>query len=302
MANITPFNFHGNNIAVETDEQGEPWFRASDVCTLLEFTNARDALAYHVETDDVEKFYIIDRIGRKQATNFINLSGLNSLILNSQLPKAKEFRYWVTSEVLPSIQYTGSFDLAPNEGVPTAVGPLIETISQHLPKGLERALVRTLLQLDKDAENNKKAVTKRDRQIDRQQEQIASLISFLPEAQFQIKVAELEAAGWDTKDAQRNAKLQLGFSRPHSSMFSDEPPQVILGTEQTALPPKFPWDTVGAAVREMKVGGMIPVDVPEPFRVDNVRKYFRKAMRTQGIHFNFQTAVKYQTLQIFRTL
>ena len=60
--------------------------------------------AQHVEKDDVTRSYIIDSLGRKQLTFFINESGLYSLILSSKLESAKRFKHWVTSEVLPAIR------------------------------------------------------------------------------------------------------------------------------------------------------------------------------------------------------
>lgn len=88
---------------------GDPWFSASDVCNILGYANARDALAKHVAGDDVAKCDAIDNLGRTQKTNFINESGLYSLIFGSTLPIAKEFKRWVTSEVLPSIRKNGFY-------------------------------------------------------------------------------------------------------------------------------------------------------------------------------------------------
>ena len=65
------------------------------------YKNTRDALHKHVEKDDVAKCDTIDSIGRTQLVTFINESGLYALILSSKLPKAREFKHWVTSEVLP---------------------------------------------------------------------------------------------------------------------------------------------------------------------------------------------------------
>ena len=87
----------------------EPWFVGKDVASVLGYSNSRDAICKHVEDDDVAKRDIIDSKGRKQLHTFINESGLYSLILSSQLPQAKEFKRWVTSEVLPQIRMTGGY-------------------------------------------------------------------------------------------------------------------------------------------------------------------------------------------------
>ena len=87
----------------------EPWFVGKDVASVLGYSNSRDAICKHVEDDDVAKRDIIDSKGRKQLHTFINESGLYSLILSSKLPQAKEFKRWVTSEVLPQIRMTGGY-------------------------------------------------------------------------------------------------------------------------------------------------------------------------------------------------
>jgi prophage antirepressor-like protein len=109
MSSITPFNFDGRPIRVVTDDNGEPWFAANEVCEILGFANPRDAVARHVDEDDVGKRDTIDGLGRKQLTNHVNESGMYALIFGSTKPEAKRFKRWVTSEVLPSIRRTGSY-------------------------------------------------------------------------------------------------------------------------------------------------------------------------------------------------
>lgn len=100
------------NVRVYIDDDGAPWFCACDVCKALEYTNGRKAVADHVDTDDVTNRYpILDNLGRTQHPTFINESGLYALIFGSKVEKAKAFKRWVTSEVLPSIRKTGSFSI-----------------------------------------------------------------------------------------------------------------------------------------------------------------------------------------------
>ena len=94
------------------DEKGEPLFCAKDVAEALGYKNTRDALHKHVERDDVAKRDTIDSMGRTQLVTFINESGLYALILSSKLPKAREFKHWVTSEVLPAIRRQGGYMVA----------------------------------------------------------------------------------------------------------------------------------------------------------------------------------------------
>lgn len=87
---------------------GEPWFVGKDVAEILGYNNPRDALSKHVDSEDkgVAK---CDTLGGVQNLTIINESGLYSLILSSKLQSAKEFKHWVTAEVLPSIRKTGKY-------------------------------------------------------------------------------------------------------------------------------------------------------------------------------------------------
>ena len=86
----------------------EPWFVSKDVATALGYSNSRDAISKHVFDDDkgVAK---CDTPSGRQEMSVINESGLYALIFGSKLDSAKRFKHWVTSEVLPSIRRTGSY-------------------------------------------------------------------------------------------------------------------------------------------------------------------------------------------------
>lgn len=89
---------------------GEVWFVGKDVANGLGYSNARKALGDHVDKEDkgVTKR---DTLGGVQELTIVNESGLYSLVLSSKLPPAKRFKRWVTSEVLPAIRKTGSYDM-----------------------------------------------------------------------------------------------------------------------------------------------------------------------------------------------
>ncbi len=114
-------SFENYQIRIITDEQGEPWFVAKDVCEALGYTNSRKALADHVDEEDVTKRDTLTK-GGVQAVSCINESGLYSLILSSKLENAKRMKRWVTSEVLPSIRKTGSYG-APAANLPDFSNP-----------------------------------------------------------------------------------------------------------------------------------------------------------------------------------
>lgn len=104
---ITPFDFHGNNVRVLTDEQDEPWFIAKDVCAVLEIGNPSQALT---NLDDDEKgITTTDTLGGPQKTVTVSESGFYRLVLRSRKPIAKEFQRWVTHDVLPSIRKHGAY-------------------------------------------------------------------------------------------------------------------------------------------------------------------------------------------------
>lgn len=85
-----------------------PFFCAADVCRALGYSNSRKAVVDHCESEDVTKRDTLTSKGRQLLT-FINESGLYSLIFCSKLETAREFKHWVTSEVLPSIRRNGAY-------------------------------------------------------------------------------------------------------------------------------------------------------------------------------------------------
>lgn len=106
------FNFHGQNVRTVTIND-EPYFVGKDVAEILGYSNSKDALAKHVDAEDKQ---VIQRSQNATLENIpnrgltiINESGLYSLILSSKLPQAKEFKRWVTSEVLPAIRKHGGY-------------------------------------------------------------------------------------------------------------------------------------------------------------------------------------------------
>lgn len=91
----------------------EPWFVGKDVAECLDYKNPRQAIITNVDEDD-KGVHSIDTLGGIQKMTIINESGLYSLILLSHLKKAKEFKHWVTYEVLPSIRKTGGYGVTNN--------------------------------------------------------------------------------------------------------------------------------------------------------------------------------------------
>ena len=96
------------NLTVIQKEDNELWFIGKEVAEKLGYKDAPKAVKAHVDTDD-KGVGVLPTPGGTQKMTIINESGLYSLILSSKLPSAKEFKHWVTSEVLPSIRKNGAY-------------------------------------------------------------------------------------------------------------------------------------------------------------------------------------------------
>ena len=109
MNNISTFNNPAFGSVRAVSVNGEPYFVGKDVAEILGYGNPRDALSKHVDSDDKNTVAFRDGTSGNPKMTIINESGLYSLILSSKLPKAKEFKRWVTAEVLPAIRKTGGY-------------------------------------------------------------------------------------------------------------------------------------------------------------------------------------------------
>ena len=89
---------------------GEPWFVGKDVAESLGYTNPTKAMQDHIDKEDLS-FNETLKLSRQSGAWLINESGFYSLVFSSEMPKAKNFKHWVTSEVLPSIRKTGSYSI-----------------------------------------------------------------------------------------------------------------------------------------------------------------------------------------------
>ena len=102
------FQFEGHVVRM-IEEECEAWFNVNDICTALTFKNPRDAVQRHVDSEDVVKRDTPDNQGTIQSCNYVNESGMHSLVLGSTKSEAKRFKRWVTKEVLPSIRKHGHY-------------------------------------------------------------------------------------------------------------------------------------------------------------------------------------------------
>lgn len=108
MNDLTTFS-NPEFVQVRTVEiNGTPWLVGKDVAIALGYKNPQRAIRDHVDTEDQGVTKTVTPSGEQEML-IINESGLYSLILSSKMPKAKAFKHWVTSEVLPAIHKTGAY-------------------------------------------------------------------------------------------------------------------------------------------------------------------------------------------------
>lgn len=120
--------------------ENQPWFVGKDVAERLGYGNYRQALKSNVDAEDKD-VHSMDTLGGRQNITVINESGLYSLILSSKLPQAKEFKRWVTSEILPSLRKYGAYATAETVGEmlqnPKFAGDIIKALAEeHVKNGV----------------------------------------------------------------------------------------------------------------------------------------------------------------------
>lgn len=129
------------------EKDGEPWFVGKDVAVALGYSNTRDALSRHVDVED-KGVVNHDTPSGIQKMTIINESGLYSLIFGSKLEKAKRFKHWVTSEVLPALRKTGSYTISQGQN------------GQSKPMSREYLLATAFLESQKVIEENTREIVR----------------------------------------------------------------------------------------------------------------------------------------------
>lgn len=130
---LQTFNFETQEVRTVI-ENNEPWFVGKDVAEILGYKRTADAIRQHVDIED-KGVGEIQTPGGIQSMTIVNESGLYALIFGSNLPKAKDFKRWVTSEVLPSIRKHGMYatenTIEQMLNDPDTAIQLLETIKQE---------------------------------------------------------------------------------------------------------------------------------------------------------------------------
>lgn len=108
------------------EKDNELWFVAKDVCDCLEIKNTTDALK-RLDNDERSRF----NLGRQGETNIVNEYGLYNLVLSSRKPEAKEFKRWITHEVIPAIRKNGSYSIEIPKTLPEALRAYADEVESH---------------------------------------------------------------------------------------------------------------------------------------------------------------------------
>lgn len=129
------------------EKDGEPWFVGKDVAAALGYGDTTQAIRKHVDPEDKGGVEMTTP-GGKQKVIIINESGLYSLIFGSKLEKAKRFKHWVTSEVLPALRKTGSYTISQDQN------------GQSKPMSREYLLATAFLESQKVIEENTREIAR----------------------------------------------------------------------------------------------------------------------------------------------
>ena len=158
-------------VRMATDEKGEPWFCAKDLCDALGYKNSSSAVSQHVRSSDIVKRYVArpakNRFGvcegKMQIVQmiFVNESGFYALVLGSKLPSALMFKDWVTSVVLPQIRKTGGY-IPVNEG----------ESEEEMIRNAEQILRATLKEKEALLEKQKKLMEEQKSKLHQQEVQM----------------------------------------------------------------------------------------------------------------------------------
>lgn len=108
------------------EKDNELWFVAKDVCDCLEIKNTTDALK-RLDNDERSRF----NLGRQGETNIVNEYGLYNLVLSSRKPEAKEFKRWITHDVIPQIRKTGTYSMNIPKSLPEALRAYADEVESH---------------------------------------------------------------------------------------------------------------------------------------------------------------------------
>nr|DAR81055.1 MAG TPA: repressor domain protein [Caudoviricetes sp.] len=146
-----------------------PLFCLADVCKALDLQSS--AVMRRLEDGVISNHPVTDNLGRQQVANFVNEDGLYDVILDSRKPEARQFRKWVTSDVLPSIRKTGGYIATTQEDTPELIMARALQVAQAT---IEKHNSR-ILQLEAENAEKNKAMEQAEEQVIQLSDTVASM-------------------------------------------------------------------------------------------------------------------------------
>ena len=131
MSNIEIFKNPKFGSVRSLEINSEPWFVGKDIAEALGYSDTNKAVAMHVDDDDKKLNDKTSPSFGQRGTALINESGLYSLVLSSKLPEAKEFKHWITHDVIPTIRRTGGYSLQIPQTLPEALRAYADEVEAH---------------------------------------------------------------------------------------------------------------------------------------------------------------------------
>lgn len=159
--NSSVFSFNSNPVNTITDDHGEPWFLANDVCAILGYKNPRDAINKHCREKGVAKRDTLTEGGSQEMT-FINEGNLYRLIIKSRKPEAEAFETLVMDEILPAIRKTGKYEAKktkPQKGITKRYTPTTSLTPEHPSLNID-AIRKILYAMAQELRNSLHSVTR----------------------------------------------------------------------------------------------------------------------------------------------
>ena len=144
---LNVFKFHDSDVRTVLIDD-EVYFVGKDVAETLGYKDTKNALKQHVYDEDKMGWQITTPSRGNQTVTVINESGVYALVFGSKLPRAKEFKHWVTSEVLPSIRKTGGYKM------PTTPEEMIDLLLQNSSNANKR-----IDKVEEQSKKNEKRIT-----------------------------------------------------------------------------------------------------------------------------------------------
>lgn len=167
------FNYQNDQQVRTLTIDNQPWFVAKDVCEALEIKDVRRAVE-RLDDDERSLTPLVDSIGKKQEMYVVNEPGLYSLILGSRKQEAKNFKRWITHDVIPSIRQKGIYVQTTDVQVPELLSKVNEletklnsfvTLDSHEQQMLQKAISRRVYEVIQDADVRKLGFSELHREI-----------------------------------------------------------------------------------------------------------------------------------------